>query len=49
MQQLDSESIARVESFLIAALFKYPDAAVREHAVTIHQKQFDASRTFLNF
>src|SRR5215217_3507004 len=48
MPQIDSESIARVKTFLLFAVFKHPNAAVSQHAITIHQKQLDPRRTLFN-
>src|SRR5687767_6178755 len=48
MQQIDSESVARVKTFLLFAVLKYPDAAVGQHAVAIHQQQLDSRSTLLN-
>ena len=49
MQKIDSESVARVKTFLLFAVFKNPDASVSQHSITIHQEQLDSCGTFLNF
>src|SRR5687768_1094161 len=48
MQEIDSESIARVKTFLLFAVFKYPDTSISQHTVAIHQQQFDSRSTLLN-
>jgi hypothetical protein len=48
MQQFNAETVARVKRFLVLAVFENPNAAVGEHAVAIHQEQFDASGALLD-
>src|SRR5690242_19847157 len=48
MKQLEPESVACMEGFLVFAIFEYPDAPVRQHTIAVHQEQLDAGRTCLN-
>jgi hypothetical protein len=42
MQQRQPQTIAHIESLLVVAVFENPDLALSEHAITIHQQEFNA-------